>query len=237
MKQVVDIRMIVYIIIILTLCQVNSYASYSSDNYTLTTASIATSGGQALSPDYTISNSGIGYPFGGTSKSSHFSLRAGYILEPTVVSLSISPGTWLLGTVSVTSSTINRYEKIIISNDGNTKFTCSLQAIDSTGGGAAASWTAKDTPGINEYTASALITEVGFEAISDSYFNDKDILTESPQQATETKFAITDAEKNGVDIKPNERRAIWLKFDAPKADITRDLHKEHNISVFITTEN
>jgi len=152
------------------------------------------------------------------------------------LSISLSPTTWILDTVMAGSSKITRNdEKIIILNDGNVKENFSLQVRDTAG-----TWNAAETVdgiGLNQYTLSGIFTGLDILEVSDSNFNElggEDLILEWVSQlSTDTKFAASISSKDGVGIMPAEKRALWLKFDAPRADTTEE---QHNICVIINAE-
>lgn len=152
------------------------------------------------------------------------------------LSISLDPATWFLDSIPAGSSRIaSRNERIIILNDGSVRESFDLQVIDSAG-----TWRASDTVGgndMNRYVLSGIFTGLEILEVNNSNFNELGnedlILDTSSQVSTDTKFAATVSSENGVRVMPDEERALWLKFDAPKADNTQ---VQHDIRVIINAE-
>lgn len=209
---------------------------YTSSNYTISSTKIIVSAGRANSASYTLNNIEIGNIISGKAQSANYTLQAGYFLTPSTIAISVIPQDWPLNTVKTSTSNINNTNKIIVKNEGDLKITYSLQVIDVTNSQETSPWSSGNTISENKYVMSAVFTDSNAADIDVSDFASEDILLEGPQQSTNTKFAIPSSSKNGVGVMSGEERALWLKFDAPAADVTQDQHKQHTIRVFISAE-
>lgn len=205
----------------------------TSPNFSLKNPKII-SGGSGYSTTYSLNNVEIGNFLAGEAESSNYAFRTIILIRSNfLLSISLSPTTWSLGSIQVGSSKITTSdERIIILNNGDAKENLSLRVIDVAG-----TWQAADAIGVNRYVISGIFTDTAVAAVGDDNFNElggEDVISEGvPQLSTDAKFATTVSAKNGIGILPGEERVLWLKFEAPTVDTTQS---NHGIWVVIEAE-
>ena len=137
-------------------------------------------------------------------------------------SMFLVPDNWPLSSIEANGVRIN--EKITVTNDGNMPVTYSLSVKDAAG---QLGWQPAPEPDVNKYTMSAIFTDISVQSVNESDFGPGDLLSETPKKPIE----------NGINVLPGESRALWLKFNAPRADTTnREKHEQHFIYVEVKAE-
>ena len=150
-------------------------------------------------------------------------------LSPTpvpVLSVTVSPPSWPIGTVDPGSTTQStEANDITIINDGTIVEAFSL-CITSISG----EWTAGQTPDSEQFVMKGLFC--GFlDAPGANLFKDDDIiLMGSPSIASDTQFGDLALTDNGMSVDPSTSVDLWMQFQAP-ADTTEST--EHTIVISV----
>ncbi|MBL7174696.1 MAG: S8 family serine peptidase [Desulfobacteraceae bacterium] len=135
-------------------------------------------------------------------------------LSPTpvpVLSLTVSPSSWPIGTVDPGSTTQStEANDITIINDGTIVEAFSL-CITSISGG----WAAGLSPGSEQFVMKALFCGFLDEPGADLFKDDDIILMGSPSIASDTQFGDLTLSDNAMSVDPSTSVDLWLQFQAP----------------------
>jgi len=140
-----------------------------------------------------------------------------------VLSVSVSPDIWDLGTVDPNNTiTMKAADTITVLNDGVGKNTYSLCLINPLG------WTASQSAaGKNIYILNAAFST----KIKRIIWKEKNLaLSVNLVRSTFTKFS---GDQTGVKVLPDITRTLWLQFKSPKST---SISEEQNIKVIINAE-
>jgi len=149
-----------------------------------------------------------------------------------VLSISINPKLWDIGSAKVNSIvTMPKANKIVVTNNGNITETFTLALMNPPG------WTAANVPARDTYAISGLFcaatavpTENNFNKDSTLY---EDVISTTPKKATKTIFGYNNSVTNGASVPKGQGRALYLQFQSPTLT---DEQEEKNISIIVSCQ-
>jgi hypothetical protein len=181
---------------------------HASLNYTLLDAGIVVASGKGNSTNYIIDSIRIGNSFGGIAKSTNHILDLNpyikTVIPPAVLSISISPNMWNIEKIGAgTTTTMRGTERIVVTNDGNTREDFALSLVNPD------RWTADSQPGPNKFVLNAAFSSDPQNIIWDERNH---LVTTEHLVSTQTRFA---GDQNGINVLPGEGRSLFLQFKSP----------------------
>jgi len=145
-----------------------------------------------------------------------------------ILSVSVSPSTWAVGTVAMGTNQISTAgNKITVTNNGTVAetFTLTISNEDDR-----TEWThspSKSGAGDRIYVLSGIFC-AGTDSPVNGSFNqtaDDDVLITTEQNATASQFAYAEGTTNGVAVPAGSGRSLWLSLDTPTAGAGGIEHK------------
>jgi subtilisin family serine protease len=128
-----------------------------------------------------------------------------------VLSLTVSPSSWPIGTLDPGSTTQStEADDITVINDGTIVETFSLRITSISGG-----WTAGLSPGSEQFVMKGLFCGFLDQPDADLFKNDDIILMGSPSIASDTQFGDVTLSDNAMSVDPSTSVDLWLQFQAP----------------------
>jgi hypothetical protein len=157
--------------------------------------------------------------------------KGAWKINNTLLSISINPKLWNIGSAEVNSIvTMTKVNRIAVTNDGNVTETFTLALIDPPG------WTASIFPGPNTYVLSGVFCGFG-DVPSTADFNkegrNEDVLSTKPKKATKTTLGYAGATTSGASVPRAGIRYLYLQFISPTRT---DKIKEQEISVIVSCQ-
>ncbi|MBI4335063.1 MAG: discoidin domain-containing protein [Candidatus Omnitrophica bacterium] len=153
-----------------------------------------------------------------------------YKTQP-VLSISVDPRTWNINQELKVNNTVtmNREERISVTNDGNVTETFILSLIDPPG------WRAAADPGDGTYVLSGLFCDINDipQSASFNQVKDDDVILTQAMAATPVMFGYAQAAAGGVSVPVGQARSLYLQFKSPT--IT-DKQNEQEISVIVSCQ-
>ena len=153
-----------------------------------------------------------------------------------VLSISVSPLTWGVGTVDAGTVQVSTSgNKINVTNDGNVAETFTLQIYDEDDRNEWTHSSLKTGAGNNIYVLSGIFCATGDSPIQASFneTDSEDVLTTTQQTATSAKFAYAGGSANAVSVPVNGVRSLWLRLDMPTAVSGTYAYDQHTVIVRI----
>ena len=139
---------------------------------------------------------------------------------PTILSISVSPATWAVGTVGTgTVQMISSGHEITVTNNGTVTETFTLAIADQDD---RSEWThspSKSGAGDRRYVLSGIFCAAADSPTAGSFNQtaDNNVLTTSEQPATAIRFAHVEGTATGEAVPANAGRSLWLRLDTPTA--------------------
>jgi len=145
-----------------------------------------------------------------------------------VLSISVSPSTWTVGTVATgTVQMSSAANKISVTNNGSVTETFTLKIADEDDKGEWTHSSLTNGAAANVYVLSGIFC-AGINVPAQDSFNqagNNDVLTTIRQTATATQFAYVEGTATGENVSADDGRSLWLRLDTPTAGLGRVAHK------------
>jgi hypothetical protein len=156
-----------------------------------------------------------------------------------ILSISVSPSTWTVGTVDEGTVQISTSgNKIGVTNNGNVVETFTLQIYDEDDKDEWTHSSLKNGAGNNIYVLSGIFCATT-DSPTQASFNEtdsEDVLTTTQQTATSTKFAYAGGSDNAEAVPVDEQRSLWLRLDMPTAVSGTYAYEQHTVTVRINCQ-
>jgi hypothetical protein len=145
-----------------------------------------------------------------------------FTLVKTVLSVSVSPGSWNIGIIEANGiAAMQEADKITVRNDGNVNATYSLNLVDPQG------WTALQA----QQGAETYILNAAFDTDGSLEWQEAiHALSVEPVMSNSTRFA---GDQAGTNVEPSGERTLWFQFKAPTQT---SVDSEQSIQVIVSAE-
>jgi hypothetical protein len=165
-------------------------------------------------------------------RSTSWQQKASYTIANQILSLSVNPKSWEMGSTQVNKVvTMDSVDKITVTNNGTVPETFELTLVNPSG------WSAANSPGQNTYVLSAVFCNLNNVA-QEQHFNQdgsfEDVITPVAKKATSAIFGYSQDNANAVAVPQGEARALYLQFKSPT---NTDKTAAQNISVMINCQS